>query len=114
MAERYGPNQNYDTRQSTIGPLRARPLPPRVIEAPNEQSIFSGHLQPTEIGRLTSRPAFTVNGEIAQNGGWPAPIIRQSQVRFGVVPHYPVHVAVNVVTGIPSTPQPRQGRRRSR
>ena len=100
---------------STIGPFRGRMLSPISTE-PLQMSIFSGTGQ-TIVKRSTdgnrgpcSRPAVGVGGMVVAAGGWPGRIRRSFS--FVTMPHAPVVVAVNVVTGVPSRPTPRQRKTR--
>lgn len=101
-----------------LQPLTARPLPAKLVAGPQEMSIFSGHEEPVQVhyGQvdngiehgIQSRPSVSVTGTVVAGGGWPAPILRGFS--FAVLPPSPK--LVNVVTGVPSYPTPRQRRTR--
>lgn len=84
-----------------LGPLGARPLTPQYREPPQSVSIFDGQPEATEVAR-GSRPAITANGQVVTPGGYPNRIIRG----FSFLTAPPASKLVNVVTGVPSRPQP--------
>lgn len=85
-----------------LSPLRPRPLEP--VIAPG-YTAANGPIEPESrvpLARHRERTMHGAGGALVAGGGWPAPIRRTAG--FTVMPHSPVVVPVNVVTGVPTQP----------
>lgn len=90
-------------------PLSPRPL---AAVAAVGHTYVNGPLEPETRLEVTRgmRPWYGPGGSVAAGGGWPGTIIRQFTFATRIRPPIPV----NVVTGVPSKPDPpkkRRGRR---